>query len=417
MASLHRRASGLYLLSFRYDGRQFQRSLETSDAKEAASVKARVEQRFRLLQDGTLHLPDGSSPEDLWEVLASGQVKRPPAKLIQPVTLHDVAKQYLASYPTGTKEPDTLKTEGVHLNNFERILGSSTPMHLIGESQVQQYINTRLAERGNRGGTIKPDTVRKELQTFKLAWNFAKRRDYVAAKCPLEELDPPKRRQKPQFRTWEQITSAIETDNLSDGEAAQWWERLYLRETEIAEFLEHVRVAAAAKPRFPYIYAALCFCAYTGARRSEMFRTQIDDVSDGWITLREKKRQRDTAVSFRTVPVNDELAPILSEWQFARPCGRYLFCKNNGHPLDDRTSREAFEAVTRGSRWSVLHGYHILRHSFASNLARSGKVSQAEIDEMMGHQTEDMRLRYRHLFPEDKARAINTISFRVRRPN
>jgi integrase len=67
--------------------------------------------------------------------------------------------------------------------------------------------------------------------------------------------------------------------------------------------------------------------------------------------------------------------------------------------------------VTKNSKWCVLRGYHILRHSFASNLARSGRVSQAEIDDVMGHGTEEMGRRYRHLFPEDKRRAVECLSF------
>jgi integrase len=53
----------------------------------------------------------------------------------------------------------------------------------------------------------------------------------------------------------------------------------------------------------------------------------------------------------------------------------------------------------------------VLRHSFASNLARTGRVCQAEIDDLMGHQTEEMRLRYRHLFPEDKRRAVDVLDY------
>ena len=44
------------------------------------------------------------------------------------------------------------------------------------------------------------------------------------------------------------------------------------------------------------------------------------------------------------------------------------------------------------------------RHSFASNLA-AASVDQRIIDEWMGHQTEEqMRTRYRHLFPTNNAR-------------
>ena len=42
MGSRHRSSSGLYVLSFRYDGRQFQRSLETSDADESPRIRQNV---------------------------------------------------------------------------------------------------------------------------------------------------------------------------------------------------------------------------------------------------------------------------------------------------------------------------------------------------------------------------------------
>jgi integrase len=403
------------LLSFRYDGRQYQRSLETSDGDEASRIKTVVEQRFKLLRDGTLRLADGAAPDDLWRVLLGGHLPQAPSKLLRVISIQQAAKRYLKSYPIGSKEVETLKTEEVHLNNFVRILGNDTALHTVAPEDIQRYIDTRLNEKGNRGGTIKPDTVRKELQTFRLAWSFAKRRGHVAIDCPVDVVPRPKRRQKPRFQTWEQISLAISRGNLTKERADELWEGLYLRETEIAEFLDHVRLASDSLQRFAYIYPALCFCAYTGARRSEMFRVEMEDVSDGWITLREKKRNIDTRISFRSVPLNAELVPILEAWIAIHPSGRHLFCKNNGHPLDDRTSREAFKAVTERSKWSVLRGYHILRHSFASNLARSGRVTQAEIDEMMGHQTEEMRYRYRHLFPEDKMRAINTLNYRASR--
>jgi integrase len=54
-------------------------------------------------------------------------------------------------------------------------------------------------------------------------------------------------------------------------------------------------------------------------------------------------------------------------------------------------------------------GFHTYRHSFASNLACLG-VDQRIIDEFMGHQTEEMRKRYRHLFPKQRRPAIESFS-------
>ncbi|MEZ6054844.1 MAG: hypothetical protein R3C02_26320 [Planctomycetaceae bacterium] len=49
-----------------------------------------------------------------------------------------------------------------------------------------------------------------------------------------------------------------------------------------------------------------------------------------------------------------------------------------------------------------------MRHSFASNAVAAG-VEQGMIDTWMGHQTEEMRNRYRHLFPKQQQSAIDRI--------
>ena len=58
-----------------------------------------------------------------------------------------------------------------------------------------------------------------------------------------------------------------------------------------------------------------------------------------------------------------------------------------------------FEQTVAGSKWKKLRGWHVLRHSFASICAMKG-VRESTIDSWMGHQTETMRHRYRHLFPD-----------------
>jgi site-specific recombinase XerD len=56
----------------------------------------------------------------------------------------------------------------------------------------------------------------------------------------------------------------------------------------------------------------------------------------------------------------------------------------------------------------VLRGWHVLRHSFASNAAMKG-VDQRVINSWLGHQTEEMVQRYRHLFPDQERHAINLV--------
>ncbi len=90
------------------------------------------------------------------------------------------------------------------------------------------------------------------------------------------------------------------------------------------------------------------------------------------------------------------------------PGGAYTICREADEEMLPSTLHEARDWFFRDSKWAVLPGYHVLRHSFASNLARRG-VDQRTIDDLMGHQTEEMRQRYRHLFPEQRANAIQLL--------
>ena len=317
--------------------------------------------------------------------------------------LDDVCDGYLASFNHGTKEDSTLDTERKHLNHFQRIFGRRTPIASWGGAELDRYIKKRQQEPGLRGQKVSPVTINKELQTFRQAWGFVHKQGVTIGDNPVTQVRKPRSSQKSPFMTWDQIGARVQRGGLSDAEIAQLWDCLFLREIEIGQFLKHVEAAAQQFRRFPYIHAALAFCAYTGARRSEMFRCQIDDMDDK-VLIREKKRSRDRRITFRDVPMHPSLRSIIDRWLRIHPGGQYLFCKNTCQPLDDKTSRQAFAAVTKNSRWDVL------RHSFASNLARHG-VDQYKIDQFMGHQTDEMRQRYRHLFPEDREAAISVLNF------
>lgn len=409
MASLSRSRYGVYALTFRYDGQRVHRSLDTKKAPEANDIKGDIESALRQLRRGQLNVPAKLTTDQLWQLLQSAGKSATRPEVTTDVAIAEVCKRYIASYTHGTKDEATLRTERHHLNHFKRIFGEHRSLSDITADDLQAYIEQRQKQPGTHGRTIQNATIKKELQTFQQLWNFARGKGLVAGENPRQQVHTPRESHKPRFMTREQIEKAIERGGLSEAEIAELWDCLFLSETDIAEFLSHVRKAAAAHPRFRYIYAALAFCAYTGARRSEMFRCQVHDLQQT-VQLRETKRSQKNSFTFRQVPLHAQLRAILDEWLADHPGGSIVFCKDNGKPLEDKTAREAFDAVTRKSKWSVLRGYHILRHSFASNLARHG-VDQRTIDEFMGHQTDESRRRYRHLFPEDLRSAINVLNF------
>ena len=135
--------------------------------------------------------------------------------------------------------------------------------------------------------------------------------------------------------------------------------------------------------------------------------------------IREKKRVRG-ATSFRRVPLSDLLNQVLRDWMQIHPGGKFLFCFDENKILRSRKIRRKGEPVTHdevhdhfsttiyGIAWCNMPGWHCLRHSFCSNCAAAG-VEQRVINSWVGHQTEEMVRRYRHLFPSKEIEAIRTV--------
>ena len=62
-----------------------------------------------------------------------------------------------------------------------------------------------------------------------------------------------------------------------------------------------------------------------------------------------------------------------------------------------------------------IRGWHVFRHSFISNCAAKG-IDQRMIDRWSGHQTDEMRKRYTHLFPDSQRQAIQLVFGGSERP-
>ena len=77
-------------------------------------------------------------------------------------------------------------------------------------------------------------------------------------------------------------------------------------------------------------------------------------------------------------------------------------------PITHDEAHDHFKRVVRDSKWNVLRGYHVLRHSFISACASKG-IDQRLIDEWTGHATDEQRKRYRHLYPSTQQEAILSV--------
>jgi hypothetical protein len=171
----------------------------------------------------------------------------------------------------------------------------------------------------------------------------------------------------------------------------------YLTDDEEAQLRQ-----AIGETAWPPVAVAL----HTGLRRSNVFQLRWDaDVNfdAGTVRAREPKGGRDYHV-----PMNDELRAVLRGLP-SRLKSPYVFPSETGAtPLDsqnfiNRIFRPALAAAKiRDFSW------HDLRHTFASRLAMGG-IDLRTIQELLGHKTLAMTLRYAHLSPAHKHAAVNAL--------
>ncbi len=404
--------SGQYLILFRYGGRQFQRSLKTGSQKRANAICGRVEETLQLLQLGRLEIPSEADAGDF--ILSDGKRNGKPT-LPKRHTIGDLLQLYGDRPKQQAKEATTEYSERVHIKHLCKHLKTSQVAQSISTSDVQRYIEKRLNEKW-RGRPIRPQTVKKEVATFRVIWNWGVRSGYLKGRAPTLDLVYPKTDERLPFITRDEIKRIIDRDRLDETAAKELWESLFLRKREIGDLLRHVE----QRPAQPFVYPMFVFAAHTGARRSELLRSQIEDFDfqTRMVRLREKKRSRKNAVTYRHVPMTKLLAAVMSDWFEIHPGGSYTLCLDlvtlrgkRRDTLGALTKDEAtdhFKRALNGSEWESVRGFHVLRHSFASNLAAGG-VDQRIIDEWMGHTTEEMRRRYRHLFPDQQRQAIDSV--------
>jgi integrase len=427
-----------FRIHFRYGGKQFQKSLKTTDNVEAEAAEGRIELTLRELENGRMELPPDA---DFWEFVRSDGKRTQKAQVSTFQTIDQLFSRYEQEMPPGTMEANSLDTFRLHKKHLLRLLGARTTAKYITLSQTQEYVRRRAKER-YRGRQISPRTIKKEVATFRAVWNWGKLHGIVTGDAPTRGLRNEKEDEKPPYLTWKQIEQRIKQGGLATDEVGRLWDTLFLRAAEIRACLEYVRSAS----RTAFVYPMFVFVAHTGARRSEMIRSRVEDFDFDAkaVTIREKKRDRRKKETQRRVDMTPLLERVMWDWLSAHPGGPHSFChggvvpqsrkrsETTGHqscesraksyaeriagvrersdrpgpaPLTGSEANDHFKRALAGSRWAVVRGFHVFRHSFASNLAAAGE-RQERIDEMMGHQTEEMRRRYRHLFPEETRSAL-----------
>jgi len=170
----------------------------------------------------------------------------------------------------------------------------------------------------------------------------------------------------------------------------------YLETEEMANLLKN-----CSEPLYTIVTVAL----NTGMRKSEILNLKWSelDCNHRLIYLMETK-----SGNSREVPMNNIVFSALLKVR-KNPKGPYIFCDKYGQPFQDvKTSFHTALKKTEIENFT----FHDLRHTFASQLVMMG-ADLKTVQELLGHKTFQMTLRYAHLSPSHKKAAVDRFASRM----
>ena len=276
------------------------------------------------------------------------------------ILFEDFAKTFIELHSSINKRPRSARRDfflinrlGAHFNG--KYLYEITPMI------IEKY-------KALRCETVAPATVNRELACLKCMFNKA----ILWGKT----YDNPVRQVK-----------LFKEDNQR---------KRYLEQDEIPKFIE-----SCSDHLKPIVIVAV----FTGMRKSEILNLRWEDIDfkRGIIYLLFTKNNEK-----REVLMNDIVSKTLLSVERHKD-SPYVFLSHTGKPYTN--VRKSFDTALK--KCGIIDfKFHDLRHTFASQLVMMG-IDIKTVQELMGHKTIEMTLRYSHLSPDHKKKAVDILGKKI----
>jgi len=182
----------------------------------------------------------------------------------------------------------------------------------------------------------------------------------------------------------------------------------FLTEDEIKSLLENCP---------PYLYKIVECALNSGMRRGEILSLKWSQIRNGFIYLRQTKTSEP-----RQIPINNSLELMFKQVKSEQNPKGHNVIRLNGKPVKRLKSEcvftyrgEPVKEVKRSFKTALKDAgivdfrFHDLRHTFASQLLMKGGTLK-DVQELLGHKTMTMTLRYAHLTQEHKRKAVNLLN-------
>jgi integrase len=235
----------------------------------------------------------------------------------------------------------------------------------IGYAEIQDYVASKVS--GKK--PLEKKTVNNHLTVLRRVLVVAKKRGVLQNVPEIEWLRSP----KPQF--------------------------------DFLTFEEAERLVSAAEGEWRCM---ILTAQRTGLRQGELLALRWEDVDlrTGLVTVRRSVTRgivtEPKSGRSRDVPLGDDVLAALKAHRHLK--GQLVFCTTEGRMFrNNECKHPLWRACKRAGLRRI--GWHVLRHTFASHLVMRGAPLKA-VQELMGHATVEMTMRYSHLSPNVPREAV-----------
>lgn len=130
MASLEKRGQS-YRIVFRYDGKKYSQSLNTSEQTAANADLARLEDSLRRIDLGTLEPPNACDDLLLYLLTGGQKSSKQTAEPVSTITLKNLFERYFEALPEGNLEPSTITGMRIHQRQLVKHFGAKFPIRTL----------------------------------------------------------------------------------------------------------------------------------------------------------------------------------------------------------------------------------------------------------------------------------------------
>lgn len=177
-------------------------------------------------------------------------------------------------------------------------------------------------------------------------------------------------------------------------------ERTFLSKNEVAELVQAIE--------HPVIHTVVQTLFYTGLRISECLNLKLKDVNlnSNLIYVINGKGGKN-----RTIPINDNLSKLLIKYINSTRKNldsEFFFATEKSGKLTPQYVNRYLNDTVKVLGWQKHVTAHILRHSFASNLIKSG-VNLVYVQKLLGHSNLKVTSIYTHANIDELSKSVNML--------